>query len=530
MISPSQELHFREFSRFCNDPAYFILGEGNKHWCYTFDELSRANRVAFPRYNYHRLTVETFRRESRIALAKSRQMMATWLISAFALHQAMFTDAQTIGIQSQHEEQSKFHLENKVLYIYRNLEPWIKAQCPISFTKKQIDFPRTNSRIIAFQQGEAALRGYTISMLFGDELQSQALAEPAFAASMPTMIGRAEKQGKYIAVGTAMDKCFFKKLVIGSNKAWIQTPIRGYSMKRNPDTNFLALRLHYSADAAKDGLWVARNKPTMNVGDSNKWQREMEIDFDVTSGMAYFPEYTPRLAERTNLQAINGLPLKRSWDFGRESPACVILQYNPQLDQVALLREFSMPGENLYNFSDGVLRICNDAYPGFEWEDYCDVAGTQGNDKSDDTSIKVLESKGVSPIYARLPKEKGFSIWRGWMMWEAGRMHPGFIVDVNECPIAVRGLRGAFTYKQGREGSLTDYAKVHPIIDVMDAIKYCMALDSDLSFIGERPPKNLDEPDPQNMSIDEYKDWHRKTVLSQGLEDEDYSGEGAIWL
>lgn len=96
-----------------------------------------------------------------------------------------------------------------------------------------------------------------------------------------------------------------------------------------------------------------------------------------------------------------GLPLIRGWDFGFHHPACVWLQVAPT-GHVAILHELLGKEEDLRHFAKRVVETTNQRFGPRTCEDYCDVAGTQKNDRGP-TAVQILHNEfRIFPGYRKV--------------------------------------------------------------------------------------------------------------------------------
>jgi len=167
----------------------------------------------FPDRNYLRELTTLWRDRPLIVIAKSRQMLATWLFVCLYLWDAIMFKGRLIFLQSKREEdavgnataatgllgRTRFVLER----LPGELRPKFKA------TANKIEFPTRNSTIWAIPQGPDILRQHTASGILSDEMAFQYLAEETYAAALPTI----EQKGRFTAISTA-NPGFFQKLYL----------------------------------------------------------------------------------------------------------------------------------------------------------------------------------------------------------------------------------------------------------------------------------------------------------------------------
>ena len=64
-------------------------------------------------------------------------------------------------------------------------------------------------------------------------------------------------------------------------------------------------------------------------------------------------------------------PLQRCWDFGWNRPACVVFQDDLDSGQIRIYRAFLGSKIILEAFRNQMLNLCETAFPGAQWEDFC---------------------------------------------------------------------------------------------------------------------------------------------------------------
>lgn len=193
------------------------------HFCtkyvYTLDEHNAKQPIRnFPSYSYLEAITDSWMQESLLIIAKSRQMMITWLMSSLHLWLAL-QPGKLIFYQSKKEEDANAILDRTKFSYYRlsNRLKWGNAEPNmISATESpkersvycKLEFPWLNSQIIAVAQGADVLRSRTASAIFSDEMAFQEKAESAFAAAKPTIDGG----GKFTGVSSPNGQEFFYRM------------------------------------------------------------------------------------------------------------------------------------------------------------------------------------------------------------------------------------------------------------------------------------------------------------------------------
>jgi hypothetical protein len=166
---------------------------------------------------------------------------------------------------------------------------------------------------------------------------------------------------------------------------WVSDPTRGYALFRSKTKD--------NEENLPEG-YIEELKSTYP---ENWAKRYIEGLFGVIqSGDPCFPDFK----DTTHVKSINPLPdvpMIRGWDFGRRRP-CVVFCQVDDLGSVRIYDTYLGQNEDLYLFSDKVIRFSNRKYNTFQFEDYCDIAGKQERD-SGQSSITILNNQRIYPKF-----------------------------------------------------------------------------------------------------------------------------------
>ena len=177
----------------------------------TQDERDQKNPVKpLPDKEYLRIIVREVYSDKVILLPKSRQLMCTWIMCAYALWQALMHPHQKVFLQSKKEEDAAKLVFDKVLdggrigFIYSRLPEWVKARVGAvgSFAKLSLS---NGSLIWGVPQGSDIIRSYTASLFITDECAFQPEFENAYTSAKPMA-------GKIVGLSTA-NQGYFADLV-----------------------------------------------------------------------------------------------------------------------------------------------------------------------------------------------------------------------------------------------------------------------------------------------------------------------------
>lgn len=261
---------------------------------------------------------------------------------------------------------------------------------------------------------------------------------------------------------------------------------------KNSENNFTVVTLHYSADPDKNAAWVAEAKKGMPP---RGWEREYEISYEVFGGKTFFPEF-----QQHNIGKENYNPretLYRGWDYGFHRPCCLITKLN-QFDQWAWIDMILGQDEGIMKFGKRIREYCITRYPGAYYVDVGDPAGEQLSDKSEKTSVQILEGIGIYVRSRKQPRKQGAEIIRQKLPLRVDGK-PGLIVHPKLTNV-IDGFKGGLHYPEVKEGQPQKefYEKDGFYDHIFDAARY-LATDM-FTVIGEQQMPNKitnDKNDPQ---------------------------------
>lgn len=189
------------------DPWVFLT-----RFCHTLDSHDRRNTIKlFPNWAYLRDLARLWLTEPLLVVAKSRQMLATWLFVCLYLWRAIVRPGELIFLQSKREEDAVGNanaaagLLGRMKFVLEHLPPLIRPR--YRATANKIEFPDTRSTVWAIPQGADVIRQHTASGILSDEMAFQVDAEESYTAAIPTI----ENGGTFTAVSTA-NPGFFERL------------------------------------------------------------------------------------------------------------------------------------------------------------------------------------------------------------------------------------------------------------------------------------------------------------------------------
>jgi hypothetical protein len=145
--------------------------------------------------------------EAIYAVAKSRQIMLSWLACAFCVWTARFHPNRLVVWQSKREQDAvdmvsygnDRHDDARMEFIEKHLPPWMQERA--RFRSGEIHWPN-GSKIVAIPEGGHQVRSKTPSVLVMDEMAFQEQARLAVTAILPTI----QKRTKLVAISTPNGK------------------------------------------------------------------------------------------------------------------------------------------------------------------------------------------------------------------------------------------------------------------------------------------------------------------------------------
>lgn len=259
---------------------------------------------------------------------KSRRMMATWVVSTFALWEVLRKDNYLALIQSQTEEHSKDLLEDRIKLMWENLPRWFRffaAANEPDWTKLDVRFRDRDSRVKVFPQGPKQLRQYTPSFILVDE----ACHQDQFEESLTAMIPFLEKDTRIIILSSVAPSFFAdtayseranEPVTLYPGNDSLPPERRKGIRKWNLLHGGAVLELHYSADPTKDMAWLMEKDKEVAGGiDGAQWRQEMELEKDAFSGQRIY-EHFSRIRHVEKKEIPKGAKRWLSSDYGVAAP------------------------------------------------------------------------------------------------------------------------------------------------------------------------------------------------------------------
>ncbi len=194
------ELEHRRLDEHCAaDPMYWLQNhtrtENEKYL-----EQGLPFRQCFPRKKYLEVVMGYMMTEKRLFIAKSREMMASWLTMARCVYEGQWRPGSLTLIQTEKEDKVKTLIRYCSILVH-NQDDWLKEQHPLaSETTTELRW-KNRSRIIGVPKGEHQVRLYHPSLYVIDEAAFLPEFKECYNAAHPVA-------GQIIAISSAAPGAF----------------------------------------------------------------------------------------------------------------------------------------------------------------------------------------------------------------------------------------------------------------------------------------------------------------------------------
>lgn len=388
---------------------------------------------------------------------KARRMFLSWLHIALRVwraakfpHEQIYFDALKLGL-NEHEPGSALEMLKRARQILEHLEgdaiPYVAA-------RSHIDFPETQSRIVAVGSGADQLRGSSATDILMDECAFWPEAEATFNASRPTIEGF----GRLWMVSTVEHGSFFSDMRwdrvgfsvahgedVDDRPRQAEHLDEGVVRYKNPKNGALVLEIWPHADPRKrDPAWQKQQRSGMSTA---AWRREYGLDdSNVFGGTPVFDGVYDEalMAKRAPLRLDPRRPMLRSWDWGFTHP-CVTVAQLYESRQLRCYASWMGTRIDLEPFARGVLRRCQERWPDADWIDMGDCAGRQQKGVGE-TELDLMRRKFGLVVRTRYMLEHEPLAWLRSLMTTTFRPgEPNFLVEINgDTEELRRALRGGY--------------------------------------------------------------------------------------
>lgn len=352
----------------------------------TKDEHDPADPVKpFPIKEYNIWAFTHMLACEKLLIPKSRQIMVSWMLAAFACWFVRTQPHCLVIVQSKKAEDANDLVSmgkdnpcaGRVDFIEQHLPSWLRDPFVVSgrgnkvgqmiYTPSErsdegVRVPWYGSRIMAVPQGADQVRGKTVSLFISDESAFQEEFKNAVVALLPALMSPTSST-RFVAASSVLGGSEFNRMVLESGRAlgdgelYVDPEDSGIDEVRGivaasptqamPDgmrswetpSGFSVLEIHYRADQEKNpstergAKWLKRAAKAYPDGGmkSPGWQREMEIDYAALGGSPVFPFLTdpdsPVLVPEMMMREVKRrkMSLWAGYDYGSTNPSAFIV-------------------------------------------------------------------------------------------------------------------------------------------------------------------------------------------------------------
>lgn len=162
------------------------------HWAQTwtatenpkFAEQGLEFRAPFPRKSYFKPLFDAFLKCPRLFIPKTREMMTSWCVMAYATHRAQWHKAEVI-VQTDSETKAQ-ELVGYSACLYRNQPAWLRAMQPLARDPSLLEQEwASGGRVFGIPKGEHKIRLYHPTLYIMDEAAFLPEAEQCYNAAHP---------------------------------------------------------------------------------------------------------------------------------------------------------------------------------------------------------------------------------------------------------------------------------------------------------------------------------------------------------
>lgn len=228
-----------------------------------------------------------------VALFKSRQMMASWMLAHRMLFECLTHQYAKVALISKTERDGKKLLQ-RVRLAYEFLPKWFKQALKLPLDADKVFFttvalfPNGSEIHVLPEAGGDKIRSLAPSLVVSDEMGFQKYAEKSYTAVQGTVDARCS----FLMVSTP--ECgFFESLCcdtmsgLHGGRGFYHLQAHGIQIWRNKINEIDVISLHYTADPGKRSReWKAEAQKGLAP---YMWSKEFELDWHARGGQPLFP-------------------------------------------------------------------------------------------------------------------------------------------------------------------------------------------------------------------------------------------------
>lgn len=235
---------------------------------------------------------------------------------------------------------------------------------------------------------------------------------------------------------------------------------------------FHVLQVHYTADPNKRSAeWLESEKMATT---ENDWLQEMEIDFTVTKGKPWYPEFNTALhVNSMPIKVIPNRPVIRGWDYGL-TPATVFCQTTPSGRIIVHAPEIQSWESGILKHAAKVRAESASRFPNVQFYDYGDPAGNQRVQTDEKTCVQVLrEDFGIQVLNGPVAfNQRDIPIRKALTTLIEGQAQ--LIIDPR-CTWLIEALKGGYR-RMEVNGEVLDKLDDNKYTHIVDALGYVVSM------------------------------------------------------
>lgn len=247
--------------------------------------------------------------------------------------------------------------------------------------------------------------------------------------------------------------------------------IQGLTEFRTANGVYVA-RVHYTADPAKrDPAWIENEKKGTTAA---AWEREMEINFNVFMGKAWYEEFRFDFhVAKEPIKPIPSRPLFRGWDYGQTfNPAVVFCQTTVFGQLLILYPEIYGLESGLHPFARAVKSESGTYFPGYQISDYGDPAGNNRSPNDEKSATDILRADyGINVLPGPVAFGTRSEAIRKLLTTTTAQGQAMLLIDPR-CTWLIGAFTGGYHRKQLSSGQLLEEPDKNEYSHIMDGLGY----------------------------------------------------------
>lgn len=274
------------------------------------DDPQTPSVIPFALYDYQRDLLEAWDGGESTVLLKSRQLGISWTAALYMYRKAAL-NGWNVGYYSRGKDEAVAELEDRILFIHRNLPEWLRP----TFRRRDtlIQFAGGGS-IRVFPATRSAGVGYTMQLIVADECAHHEWGAQNYVNYTPSL----SKGGQYIAFSTADAELgpagFFYDLYMGAAAG---------------KTGYTARFLPWHIRPERDAAWLKRERARFDTLTEDEFNSQYPATpgdaFVGKSGLVY-PQFSPlrHVKEGVQVRWEDCLYRCAGYDLGGGDPSAII--------------------------------------------------------------------------------------------------------------------------------------------------------------------------------------------------------------